>query len=207
MSEIITDQCNFIIIGAWNPAIIQPGWLKKQFPQLIKEDKFNIELITGPIATFRFEVNNILISPNNDRLIFTPREVNEACLDFISKISFSIFDKLPHTPVLAAGCNFVYKLKEKESFTISEFKLPEDASKFYKDLELNELTSKQIRHIFSFSDYNLNITYILNAESKNIHYNFDYPIKDTNLIKKASESFKEHYALTLKLNSNLIKEN
>jgi hypothetical protein len=207
MSVIITEQCNFIIIGAWNPAIIQPGWLKTQFPNLIKEDKFGVELITGPIATFRFEVNNVLISPNHDRLIFTPREVNEVLLDFISKISFSIFEKLHHTPVFATGCNFVYKLDEKECFSISEFKLPADVSEFYNEIGLNELTSKQIRHSFSFSDHYLNISYSVSGESKTIHYNFDYPHKDTNLIKRASESLKEHYSLTLKLNSKLIREN
>jgi len=186
MSVIITEQCNFIIIGAWNPAIIQPGWLKSQFPTIIKGDKFGVELIIGPIATFRFEVNNVLVSPNHDRLIFTPREVNKGLLDFISKISFSIFEKLPHTPVFAAGCNFVYKLDDSESFFISELETHADMSEIYNEMELKELTSKQIRHGFSFSDHNLNIFYNVSGDGKTIHYNFDYPLKNTNLIKKAS---------------------
>jgi hypothetical protein len=73
-------------------------------------------------------------------------------------------------------------------------------------MELKELTSKQVRHGFSFSDHNLNISYNVSGDDKTIHYNFDYPLNDTNLIKKASESLKEHYKHTLKLNSNLIKD-
>ena len=206
MSVIITEQCNFLIIGAWNPAIIQPGWLKKQFPTLIEGDQFRVELITGPTATFRFEVNSVLISPNNDKLIFIPKEVNEKHLDFISKISFSIFEKLPHTPVFAAGCNFVYKLDDGEAFFISELEPQENALEIYDGMDLKELTSKQIRHGFSFSDHNLNISYNVAGDHKTIHYNFDYPLKDVNLIKEASESVKDHYKFTLKLNTCFIKE-
>ncbi len=205
MSSIIPEKSNFVIIGAWNPAIIQPGWLKKRFPNLIKDDQFGIELVTGPVSSLRYDVNNVFISPNSDRLIFMPKEIKEEILTFISELSVSIFEKLPHTPVFAAGCNFVYKLDDEECFYINEFELTEKLSEFYEGIELKEFTSRQIRHSFSFSDYNLNISYNFSGDLRTIHYNFDYQLKDVNLIKKASKSLNDHYKYSLDLNSKFIR--
>lgn len=206
MSTIIPKQCNFIIIGAWNPAIIQPVWLKSQFPDMIKGEQFGIELETGPVSSFRYDVNNIFISPNSDRLTFIPKEINCDTLSFISKLSISIYKKLSHTPVLAAGCNFVYKLEDNEVFCINNFEQPEKLSEFYENIELKELTSQQIRHKFSFSNHNLNISYNSQGDERTVHYNFDYHLGNNKKnINKATESLNDHYNFSIDLNSKLIR--
>jgi hypothetical protein len=120
MSRPLPEQSNFIAIGAWNPAIIQPHWLKKHFYRQIP-DVCNIEIASaGANFLFRMNYEKVIIDPNNGRLILIPKKFDEENMAYIADLALGIYKLLAHTPVSAAGCNFVFKLDPDEVFTIDE---------------------------------------------------------------------------------------
>ena len=68
MEPLILKESNIIILGAWNLAIINPVWLRNQFPLLIATDeKFEANLISGPVQKIRYKFRDIIIDPDIDR--------------------------------------------------------------------------------------------------------------------------------------------
>jgi len=205
MSELLVNQCNLVVIGAWNPAIIQPSWLKKEFPHIIKEDTATIQAVLGSSAPLQFEIEKkVIIASSHSNLTFTPQKVDDETLDFISKLSSGIQEKLPHTPITAAGCNFVFKLGENEYFKIDDLEKNDTLNEFYNNLSLPELTSKNVHHTLAFEDYCLNIRYSYNGRNKIIQYNYDY--RQSLPMKKAADSLQKNYDKSTELNSKLIGE-
>ncbi|MGR3180027.1 MAG: hypothetical protein ACUZ8E_18455 [Candidatus Anammoxibacter sp.] len=202
--KIIPEKCTFIVNGAWNTAIIQPKWLRSQFPTLIP-DKFDILFLQDISKALRFDIKNIYFEPRDNCLIFIPKKVDDTTLDFISELSKGIQKKLPFTPVLAAGCNFTFELDNNEQFTIKNLNNMEDSELTYEPLKLDKLVAKETRHTFSFSDYRLNIIYNINADKKSILYN--YHCDRNSPVEFMSESLKDNYNSSVNLNKKLIEAN
>lgn len=200
MSKIIIEQSNFLITGAWNPAIFQPEWLKKNFPNLVP-DEIEIQYVVGTTGLLRYKINHIWFEPYSGRLVFIPEEVNEEVLNFIGQLAAGIYKLLPYTPIGAAGSNFIYGLDEKEYFVFPE--INDNTTEYYENIGYKNIITKQYRHTFSLPDYELNITYIINPGSKFIHYNFDYKISKA--VKTASEALVSNYKETLELNRKIIR--
>lgn len=204
MSQIIAEQCTFVINGAWNTAIIQPDWLRSQFPTLIPSE-LDILFIPGDVRLLRYDLGNITLEPDNNRLIFIPKKIDDETLDYIAKLSTEIQRKLPHTPISAAGANYVFELDENERFCIPVLENSEELKSHYKDVVLAELTSKVIRHTFSFSDHQLNIEFRINHDTKIVQYNYHYKLNEP--IENASKSLKNNLNYSEGLNKKLIKSN
>ena len=84
MSKPIPKLSNFIAIGAWNPAIIQPQWLKKEFPTQIPSE-FKMQVVAGVVSSFRIEFEKeFIIDPNGGRLVFIPYNLDDTCLKKIA---------------------------------------------------------------------------------------------------------------------------
>ena len=120
MSTPIPVQSNFIAIGAWNPAIIQPHWLRKHFSDFIPET-CQIEIASvGVASAFRMSYPKVSIDPNNGRLVFIPKELSEEIMKYIADLSIGIQEKLEHTPIIAAGSNVVFQLEAGEIFLLDQ---------------------------------------------------------------------------------------
>ena len=204
MCQIITEQCTFVINGAWNTAIIQPDWLRSQFPTLIPSE-LEILFIPGNVRLLRYDLGNITLEPNNNRLIFIPKKIDDETLDYIAKLSTEIQRKLPHTPISAAGANYFFELDENEYFCIPGLENIEELKDHYKDFVQAELTSKVLRHTFSFSDHQLNIDFRINHDTKIVQYNYHYKLSEP--IEMASKSLKNNLNYSEKLNKKLIQSN
>lgn len=204
MSILLPEESNFVVIGAWNPAIIQPQWLKKEFPSLIP-DKFSIRMAAGPISGFQMVFEKISLDSNGGRLLFTPTKIDEETLSYIADLSNGIQDKLQHTPIGAAGCNFVFKLEESETFTLDDLEGDAQISglyPFFKDLQL---VTKSVRHSFSVEDHSINIFYDYQGGGmKFLRINFDYQ-QPPNQMKKAADSLFSNFKHAQEISKNLIK--
>lgn len=165
MCQLITNECNFIAIGAWNPSIIEPSWLRKQFPTLIPK-QFEILFSFQTKHQLRLEFEKITLIIDNEKLIFVPKIMDKSTLGYITELSVKIHKKLEHTPIKAVGCNFVYKIDNNERFKIDEFINADKLKDFYEDSNLKDMTSKIYRHTFPFADYQLNIIYNCDADKK-----------------------------------------
>lgn len=201
MSQLIPNKSSFVAIGAWNTAIIQPNWLRREFPTLVPKE-FDILFLPGISRLLRFDIKNIFLEPSESSLVFIPKKIDDDTLDFISKLSIGIKKKLPFTPVISAGINFCFKLDENENFNIKDIDNIDESKQIYEQVDLKEIVGKETRHTFSFSNYQLNIIYKINGNSKSIQYNYHYD-RDAP-IESISKSLKGHYKSSLELNNNLI---
>lgn len=205
MSKNLPDQSNFIAIGAWNPAIIQPHWLKKQFPSIVP-DNCAIEIASsGSGSSIRMNYEKVIIDPNNGRLILIPKALNEENLNYIKDLGIGIQSKLEHTPIVAAGSNFVFQLDSEEIFTVDDIAQDDKILGLYGDLpKQGKMISKSIRHTFGLADYSINVNYDYGASARFLRINYDY--KGANPMKRAAESLIENYKYSLELCSSLIRK-
>jgi hypothetical protein len=204
MSKPIPEKSNFIAIGAWNPAIIQPHWLHKYFSDVVP-DSCQIEIASiGGATAIRMVYPNVTIDPNNGRLVFIPKELNEEILKYIADLSSGIRTKLEHTPLIAAGSNFVFQLDENEIFTLDEIEQDQQILELYKELkDPGNIVSKTIKHAFSLQNYSINVTYEYVGRDKKLAINFDY--QGANPMKRAAEGLVSNYHRALELSGTLIK--
>jgi hypothetical protein len=205
MSKNLPDQSNFLTIGAWNPAIIQPHWLRKYFSGKIP-DTCQIEIASvGAISAFRMSYPKVSIDPNNGRLIFIPKELSEESMKYIAELGLGIQGKLEHTPIVASGSNFVYQLEAGESFTLDEIEQEQQIAGLYKNLnEQGKIISKSIRHTFSLKDYSVNITYDYSGSDRLLRVNFDY--QGAEPMKRAAEGLVANFKYSLDLQKQLIRK-
>ena len=59
MAKLEPKKSNYLAVGAWNPAIIQPGWLRKEFPDVVPE-MIGIEII-APSLGVRFDMGDFFL--------------------------------------------------------------------------------------------------------------------------------------------------
>jgi hypothetical protein len=205
MSKNLPEQSNFIAIGAWNPAIIQPRWLSKYFSNHIP-DTCNIEIASvGVVSAFRMSYPKVSIDPNNGRLVFIPKDLSEENMKYIAELSMGIQSKLEHTPLIAAGSNFVFQLEAGESFTLDEIEPEPQIAGLYKDLkEQGKMVSKSIRHTFSLKDYSVNINYDYAGTDRFLRLNFDY--QGANSMRLAAEGLVVNFKYSLNLKQQLIRK-
>ena len=114
MATPLPEKSVFVAIGAWNPAILQPPWLKTHFPYAV-QDRINIHITTGHISSMVLDLGKFLFNPNSGRLLFVPKALDDETLSLIARLSRDLSKKLEHTPITAAGCNFSFRLDDSEA--------------------------------------------------------------------------------------------
>ncbi len=200
-------RSSFVAIGAWNPAIIQPGWLKAEFPQLIGDKRIPVHFTAGPaVATMVMDLGRFLLDPNGGRLVFVPRTLDEETLLEIQALSKGIYKRLEHTPVSAAGSNFVFQLDENEDFAIEEALECDSSQQIYSEIGLKKCIRRSVQHTFSFEDYNLNITMLKMESESMIQLNYDYQSPIDSLVK-AADALIENFRHALTVRGKLIRRN
>ena len=106
----LTNQ-NIVVLGSFNPAILQPAWLIKC--GIIKEEKeVNWKLPLGAvIAPAIFEYGNLEWAVNFDKFQLSDK-TDDGMVD-LGKTVIHTFKELKHTPVRASGHNFIFKGTDK----------------------------------------------------------------------------------------------
>ena len=203
MSNLVPNQSNLVIIGAWNPAIIQPSWLKKEFPAQIP-DSFRVQVVAGVISSLRIEFEDFIIDPNGGRLVFIPKKFDEKILSDIAKLSNGIQGLLPHTPIAAAGCNFVFSLDPTESFSLDKIETDDQIKSLYGSLKGCTLAAKSIGHIFSAEDHKISINYDFQGATRFLRINYEYS-PPMNPMKRAADSFVQNFYHAQEISKDLIR--
>jgi hypothetical protein len=208
MSHPIPEKSNLVSIGAWNPAILQPNWLRSEFPKIITEDSVGVQVVAGAIYSFRMEFKNFFLDPNGGRLVFIPKDLENHTLELISNLAQGIHEKLKHTPISAAGCNFSFKLERDEKFTIDDLEQEDKVKGLYNCFDHDcSLVERGIRHTFAAPDYRININYDYPDEGKIIRINFDYRTPFTpNPMKTAAEKFVENFSKAERIKESLVRK-
>lgn len=203
MCQLIPNECHFIAVGKWNPSIIEPSWLQKQFPTLVPKE-FKIQYRAGVSISLQFKFKGIALVVANNSLTFIPEKMDDDTLCYIAALSTSIYKKLEHTPVSAVGCNFAFKLNADEELNIDKIVNPEKIDQLYKDFIPEEMTSKRVRHTLAFENHLLNIDYFFDPGNSKIFYNYNY--QGDKPIENAANSLIENLKFSININNQLLKE-
>jgi hypothetical protein len=184
------------MIGAWNPAIITPDWLKQQFPEIITGSEYETAYVAAPYPAIRYGIEGIFVDPSNGRLRLSPQKADRSRLELIPKLALAIYTRLSHTPIAAMGFNFAYRASAGERFAAFQFIRGHDQKGFYQELGLDRMIHAQIKHSFISSKYQLNLRYDANEEPDKVSFNFHYPVSDVRRIKEALEAFGENLSVS-----------
>ena len=191
MPRFLIQNSNLVIIGAWNPAIITPVWLRQQFPDLFPGGQYQAEFITGPAVSVRFTINDVLIDASNGRLVMSSRIDDLARLESLPRLAIAIAERLPHTPVAAVGFNFAFEATERAALAVDRFLDERSQDRFYAELGLTSRIGRQVTHSFALPHSTLNLTYECKPEKTMLTFNFHNSVTNVQQVRDALVRFPE----------------
>jgi len=191
VARLVIQSSNLVIIGAWNPAIITPIWLRQQFPELFPGDQFQAEFITGPAVAVRFTINNVQIDPSNGRLVLSCGIDDQPTFESLPRLATAISDRLPHTPVAAVGLNFVFEAAQGAPLAVDRFLNEGGQDEFYANLGLTSRIGRQVTHSFALPQSTLNLTYEYKPERTTLMFNFHNNVTNGQQVREALARFAE----------------
>ena len=103
MAHPIFDRTSIVVIGAWNPAIIQPEWLFRSKVVEIPPPEISVE-VNPRTRQYRYMLGDFRWTIDDSRLEILSQKMQD-CGVFAARV----LALLPHTPVEAVGTNFVFK--------------------------------------------------------------------------------------------------
>ncbi len=204
MSKLLVERCNITIVGAWNPAIITPNWIKREFHEFIHATQYEVSLTPAPVPRIRFAIEGLTIDPNAGRLQIRPTRSDVSRMELIPKLASAIYERLPHTPVTAVGVNFAYQLEVDEGVVAFKYVDYEEQERFYRTLDLHPIPQRQIRHSFAFPNSQLNLSYEARQEVETVSFNFHHKATKYAEVRSALKSFDEERAISEQLENKLI---
>lgn len=101
---------NIVLLGGFNPNIIEPAWLSRHDVVEEKSDEFTTEIQFGPGAPqmMRFNLDGLRWEVALDRVLVGSGKARSP-----AKWLIRLLELLPHTPIRAVGTNF--KLRSERS--------------------------------------------------------------------------------------------
>lgn len=106
----LTDS-NIVLLGGFNPNIIEPLWLSRHDVVKQKGEEFTTEIQFGPAApqVMRFDLDGLRWEVSLDRVLIGSGEPRSPAEWFIR-----LMELLPHTPIRAVGINFRLRSERSE---------------------------------------------------------------------------------------------
>ena len=194
-------------MGAWNPAIITPIWLRQQFPELFPGDAFEAEFIAGAAVSVRFTINDVQIDPSNGRLVLASPKEDQRTFESLPRLAMSICDRLPHTPIAAVGLNFVFQTSGETALAVDRFLDQRAQDQFYANLSLSARLGRQITHTFALPESTLNLTYEYKPEGTTLRFNFHKEVTSIQQLGEALGRFANQLAEARRLSDAIDPRN
>jgi hypothetical protein len=191
VARLLIQNSNLVIVGAWNPAIITPSWLRQQFPDLLPGDEVQAEFVVLPAVSMRFKLNDIQIDPSNGRLTLSAAIEDEGRFGLLPRLAHAISDRLPHTPVIAVGFNFVFRTQADRRLAVDRFLDELGQDRFYADLGLAARVGRQVTHSFALPQSTLNLTYEYKPDATTMMFNFHHNVTTGQQVREALARFAE----------------
>lgn len=195
-----------VIVGAWNPAILQPEWLAHQVLNHAAGEQVGLQMEFSPLPgrPARFTIDNLTFVPEPERLTIVPQAPDNAPeadgLNSAERAAQQILTTLPHTPLQAFGHNFEFVEGQPgedvlEVFNLNE-ELEEKASFQYTSLSKTIVLSLQIEGCGCV----LNFTRIFSNGSVTFKFNFHYEVSNSSdAIPQMYDSFARDYGIAVNL--------
>jgi len=104
-------------------------------------------------------------------------------------LATAISERLPHTPVAAAGFNFAFETPHQQALAIDRFLDARSQDLFYYELGLTSRTGRQITHSFALAQGTLNLTYDYKPEKTTLMFNFHNNVTNGQQVRDALARF------------------
>lgn len=112
--KVITDRTTVVLVGAFNPAILQPNWIAVHGLGYAPEQEFQVEILSpvGGVGPNRFSFDGLSYSAGYRNVTLhlegsTPEQCARA-----ATATAKVLELLPHTPVNGLGFNFGFSVDE-----------------------------------------------------------------------------------------------
>lgn len=108
MKKILENIGTLIIYGKWNKNLLTPNWVQKN---IFKEESDSIQVEFNIIdieQSPRYIYKNVKFIPSWNNVSIQASEYSDEIFITIEGLAKELCKKLPETPVLAIGYNFVY---------------------------------------------------------------------------------------------------
>ncbi len=112
---------NVIVRGSWNRAIFSPAWIAKEVFCLGDGTPIEVQVAIDTIGPLRVRHDQVIVSVNNEVLEVIAEDHSFSGLSKAMKVAAKALEKLPVTPVTAAGFNVRYRFDEVPGQTVELF--------------------------------------------------------------------------------------
>lgn len=169
-----------VLVGAWNPAIINPNWLGKW---VFKRERVQWDVLVPVIGgqrVMRFVEDDVQVVLENQRLQVAPLNLTKRALNAAQTTATEILGLLSHTPVWACGINYGWTLEERPESLTWISPLP-DADNLAAHLSIREtLVQRRLEGIPEFGRPQLNLKLWDKADgSLQIELNYHYDVESS----------------------------
>ena len=98
----------FVFVGAWNPAIFQPGWIARHLFEIPEGEKVRAEAMvpTVPNQEAILYIEDIGLAVTNERVQIFVNGFDDETIQCCEQVAVQLFKTLPHTPFGSFGINF-----------------------------------------------------------------------------------------------------
>ena len=178
------NSSSLIIVGGWNPNIINPHWISNNLlgpmnPNDPSQEKINVDIDFRMTTTSSFKYAPIAVSFKNIRIVFTDNRLDFSLVkgdnfSLLEEYALKMCDCLPHTPVTAYDVNFVF----------TDEKISEDLVNVIHIVQSKNFDTPLIFEQYGFSldldgiRTNINIEIDNNNNRSNLKFNFHFDIDD-----------------------------
>lgn len=210
MSKFLLNEATYVVVGAWNLAILNPRWIASEILKLPEGTQFPIEMAIGPSISLKANISDLFIVPGSDRIIVNPSKEDKALFKLADKVVNDLYATLPYTPITAIGYNFVYELEEDEAFAIA---MNFDAAQYgdvFKTFGAAAGSASMVQHslaLYEDAYVVLNLVQKIEVRKKVVSMNYHYQINnDKEKVKHSLNKFLSNYEHSQTVISKLIKK-
>jgi hypothetical protein len=195
----------FVILGNWNPAIFQPGWVGEyvfgiapgqdftfMLSQQIRQEVVEQEVLEAKSPTVLYH-SQVGISCLSNRLEIYINDLKDETLSLAEQATIRVLDTLSHTPIGPYGINFQFNDADPEAEISDLIETKENLT------HVKPVLSRDFRTRMSFNDQcDLNFKRVLNDAGLELNFNFHHtPRSIAQLKDEIPGHYKKYYELLI----------
>jgi len=161
-----SDGWNIVIAGLWNRAIFTPEWVSEL---LFHEPEVETLLSIMPYLPIIYRNQQVAIEVSAARLVFRPRQLDDACLRAAETMAHAVLDKLRDTPLLGIGVNFSFVEESPGRGLVKLFDFADNPQLLEAGWDLHDRRIvRKIRH----DNDTMNLTLLFDGRSVTAEFNY-----------------------------------
>lgn len=174
--EVVSGSVSLVILGAWNPALLNPDWITRELFEVPEGQDVNVALevpIGSLLSSPKITYDGFVFLANIDKLTITVLDPTEASINRAENMARLVLQKLSYTPVSAFGQNIMFLDKEPTTEQISVFsKIPSQPPKVTEGTTIGT----SLRWALERNGGITNITHELSNGQLAVKFNFHYGV-------------------------------